>query len=238
MIFREEMEKVAAESGFKLNNRQIDKFADYYELLIEYNKVMNLTAIVEPKEVAIKHFIDSLAAYDEEVFKQGTTVIDVGSGAGFPGLPLKIYNEELCMTLVDSLGKRIKFLENVVDKLQLNGIKCVKARAEDAARETNMREKFAVATARAVAPLNILAEYVLPFVEVGGVMIALKGKKAPEEIKQAENAVTILGGHIINQQKTKLPEIDGERCVVTIKKTKETPNKYPRHAGIPQKNPL
>ena len=238
MTFKEEMEKAAVIGGIKLNNRQIDKFADYYNLLIESNKVMNLTAITNPKEVAIKHFIDSLAAYDEKVFKDKRTVIDVGSGAGFPGLPLKIYDEELCVTLLDSLGKRISFLEKVVDELQLKGIGCVKARAEDAAHDEKMREKFAIATARAVAPLNVLTEYVLPFVKVGGTMIALKGKKAEEETNQAVNAISVLGGEITDKKAVKLPEMEDERYIVTIKKIISTPNKYPRRAGAPLKRPL
>ena len=238
MNIREEMQKATKMCGINLSEKQYGKFVRYYDLLIEGNKQFNLTALTEPRDVAIKHFMDSLSIYDEEIFGNAANVVDIGSGAGFPGIPLKIYDEKMCMTLLDSLGKRTNFLEKVVDELQLSNVKCVKARAEDAARDEKMREKFTIAVSRAVAPLNILVEYVLPFVKIGGKMIAMKGKKAEDEIQEATHAIEIMGGGNIKIRKIKLPMIDDVRYIVTITKIKETTNTYPRRAGLPQKKPL
>ena len=238
MEFLTEMKRAAELAKLNLSPRQLTMFAEYYEMLREGNERINLTALTEPQDVAIKHFVDSLMAYDENIFKNGKNVVDIGSGAGFPGLPLKIYDEELCVTLMDSLGKRVHFLENVVEELKLNDVKYVCARAEDAARDEKMREKYDVAVSRAVAPLNVLSEYVLPFVKIGGKMIALKGKKGYEEVAAATNAIKMLGGGEVTSREVKLPIINDIRIVVTINKESTTLQKFPRRAGIPSKKPL
>ena len=236
--FREELCKAVDLCRIALTDEQIDKYEQYYELLIEGNKMMNLTSITEPKEAAIKHFADSLLAYDKEVFGKGKKVIDIGSGAGFPGLVLKIYNEETELTLLDSVGKKIKFLENVVDKLKLSDIKCVKARAEEMAWDKNEREKYDVGISRAVAPLNVLAEFVMPFLKVGGKMIALKGKKGLLELEESKHAFSVLGAGTATYKKISLPELKDERVIITVTKEKTTPNGYPRRTGLPLKKPL
>ena len=179
-MFLEEMKKAAAAYGLELTEKQLQRLAAYYELLIAWNEKMNLTAITEPKEVAVKHMIDSLSAYDGELFQEGTTVIDVGTGAGFPGLPLKILCPGIKLTLMDSLNKRIGFLQTVVDTLGLEGVDCVHARAEEGARNKAYREKFDIAVSRAVARMPILAEYCMPFVKKGGCFLALKGMQYEE----------------------------------------------------------
>ena len=180
-MFKEELTKAATEYGISLNDTQMAQYNRYFELLVEWNEKINLTAITEPKEVAIKHIIDSITAYDKKIFQKGTTVIDVGTGAGFPGLPLKIFCPEIKMTLMDSLNKRIKFLQTVVEELGLKDVECVHARAEEGARNKKYRESFDIAVSRAVARLPILCEYCLPFVKKGGHFIALKGMQYNDE---------------------------------------------------------
>lgn len=236
MTFAEILVEKGKEAGLEFSETQLQQFTTYYELLVETNKVMNLTAITEPEEVAVKHMIDSLLAYDESF--AGKVLADVGTGAGFPGVPLKIYCPKLKVVLIDSLGKRLKFLENVIAQLDLEGISCRHLRAEDAGHTKDLREKFDIVTARAVARLSVLAEYCLPLVKKGGTFIALKGSKYADEIVEGETAVKILGGKIISAEPVKLPGLDDGRAIVKISKLKITPNTYPRKAGTPEKKPL
>ena len=236
MLFTEILAQKALEAGLDLSEKQLEQFNMYYETLIETNKVMNLTAITEPEDVAVKHMIDSLLAFDKSFAHK--TLADVGTGAGFPGIPLKIYCPSLKITLIDSLGKRLKFLESIIGKLELTDIACEHARAEDVGRNKKYREQFDLVTARAVARLSVLSEYCLPLVKPGGMFIALKGSKYAEEISEAEAALKILGGKLISAEEVKLPGLDDGRAIIRIKKIKSTPLTYPRKAGIPDKAPL
>lgn len=238
MNFVDELKVAAIEYGLNLTEDQISAFNKYYELLYEWNKKINLTAITEPKDVAIKHMVDSLSCFKADLFKENTSLIDVGTGAGFPGLPLKIFYPSLKLTLLDSLNKRVKFLQLVVDELGLKDVEVIHARSEEAARNKKYREKFDLATARAVARLPIICEYCLPFVKDGGTFIALKGRQYEEEATQAQKAIKVLGGEITDIMPVKLPEIDDKRAVIYIKKVKSTPKTYPRKAGTPERNPI
>ena len=228
MTFAEILAEKGAEAGLSFTPLQLEQFSRYYELLVETNKVMNLTAITEPEEVAVKHMVDSLLAYEAEM--AGKTLADVGTGAGFPGVPLKIYCPELKVTLIDSLGKRLRFLQHVIEELGLKGIRCEHLRAEDAGRDKKHREKYDYVTARAVARLSVLSEYCLP--------LAKKGSKFAEEITEGEAAVKILGGKILSAEPVKLPGLDDGRAIIKIAKIKSTPAQYPRKAGTPEKQPL
>lgn len=238
MNFVDELKIAATEYGLNLTEDQISAFNKYYELLYEWNKKINLTAITEPKDVAIKHMVDSLSCFKADLFKENTSLIDVGTGAGFPGLPLKIFYPSLKLTLLDSLNKRVKFLQLVVDELGLKDVEVIHTRSEEAARNKKYREKFDLATARAVARLPIICEYCLPFVKDGGTFIALKGRQYEEEATQAQKAIKVLGGEIADIMPVKLPEIDDKRAVIYIKKIKSTPKTYPRKAGTPERNPI
>lgn len=238
MSFIDELNTVANEYGLQLTTDQLTQFNQYYELLIEWNKKINLTAITEPKEVAIKHIVDSLSCFNEKLFAENSSLIDVGTGAGFPGLPLKIFFPSLKLTLLDSLNKRVKFLQLVVDTLGLKDVKVIHARSEEAARNKLYREQFDMATASAVARLPILCEYCLPFVKQDGMFIALKGRQYEEEIAEAGKAIKILGGKLIEAMPVKLPELDDKRAVIYIQKIKATPKTYPRKAGTPERNPI
>ena len=237
MTFLEALLNKGKEAGLVFTEKQLEQFALYFDLLIETNKVMNLTAITEPEEVAVKHIIDSLLAYDEKIFP-GKLLADVGTGAGFPGIPLKIYCPELKVVLLDSLAKRLRFLELVIEKLGLENISCVHLRAEDAGQNKDHREKYDLVTARAVARLAVLSEYCLPLVKQGGFFIAMKGSKFKEEISEGHTAVDILGGEIVSAEEVKLPGLDDGRAIIRIRKIKKTPVKYPRKAGLPEKQPL
>lgn len=237
MTFIEILTEKGKEAGLQFTEKQLEQFNKYYEMLVETNKVMNLTALTEPEDVAVKHMIDSLLAYDAELFK-GKTLADVGTGAGFPGIPLKIYCPELKVVLIDSLGKRLKFLEQVIAELGLKNIVCEHMRAEDAGRNKKHRGRYDLVTARAVARLSVLAEYCLPLVKTGGMFIALKGSKYAEEITEGQAALKILGGRLISSEEVKLPGLDDGRAIVKITKIKETPSQYPRKAGTPEKQPL
>ena len=228
----------AEKFGLELSDKQISQFEIFYRRMIDWNERINLTAITDETEFAIKHIVDSLSVWDEKIFADVAKVIDVGTGAGFPGLPLKIFKPELEIVLLDSLTKRVNFLQETVAELKLEGVTCVHGRAEDLARQKNFREQFDLATSRAVARLNVLAEYCLPFVKVGGVFAALKGKKFSEEISEAKSAVKILGGGEIKFAEKILPDLPDVRAVIYIDKEKSTPKKYPRKAGTPTKNPL
>lgn len=238
MSFAEILKNAAEEYGISLSETQLQQFDRYQELLVEWNQKMNLTALTEPKDMAIKHMIDSVSVYDEKWFSEGMSVIDVGTGAGFPGLPLKILCPSLKVTLLDSLNKRVKFLETVVSELGLSDIVCVHARAEEAARQKQYREKFDAVVSRAVARLPILAEYDLPFVRVGGFFAAMKGAKYEEEAEEAKKAVKLLGGGEPVLREIKLPGLEDKRGIIYIRKEKKTPSVYPRKAGTPEKNPI
>lgn len=218
-----------------INVDYFEKFNQFFEMLTEYNEKYNLTAICDEKSVKIKHFLDS--AVGEKFFKKNAEVIEIGSGGGFPSVPLKIIRDDLRFTLVESTGKKCDFLNTVVDKLQLNGVKVLNIRAEDGGKDLNLREKFDVVCARAVARLNVLCEYCMPFIKVGGRFIAYKGDAA-EEIEEAKNAINILGGKILLTEKFELPDGAGKRNIVVIEKVKNTSLKYPRGNGKERKSPL
>ncbi|WP_295634457.1 16S rRNA (guanine(527)-N(7))-methyltransferase RsmG [uncultured Mitsuokella sp.] len=237
-MFQDEMKKAAEAYGLHLREVQLQQFTRYYELLIAWNEKMNLTAITEAHEVAIKHMVDSLTAYDKTLFHKGVSVIDVGTGAGFPGLPLKIFCPEIRLTLMDSLNKRVKFLQTVVDELGLTGVECVHARAEEGARNQKYREQFDIAVSRAVARLPILCEYCLPFVKKGGHFLALKGRAYAEEAEKAKKAIKVMGGSHTEVREVHLPDLEDKRAIIIVTKTMPTPKAYPRKAGTPAKNPL
>ena len=224
--------------GISLDEEKKQQFIKFYELLTEWNKVMNLTGITEFEEVLQKHFIDSLAIQKVTDMGETDTVIDVGTGAGFPGIPLKIAFPHLKITLLDSLQKRIRFLDEVVQTLNLRGVTTIHGRAEEYARRKEHREKYQICVSRAVANLSSLAEYCLPFVKKGGYFISYKSGNIEEELSRSENAVKILGGEIENTVYFQLPGSDIERSFVLIKKKENTPGKYPRKAGMPTKEPL
>lgn len=237
-MFSDEMKKAAEAYGLQLSETQLQQFTRYYELLIEWNEKMNLTAITEEHEVAVKHMVDSLTVYDETLFHDGVSVIDVGTGAGFPGLPLKIFCPEIQLTLMDSLNKRVKFLQTVVNELGLEGVECVHARAEEGARNKKYREQFDIAVSRAVARLPILCEYCLPFVKKGGHFLALKGRAFAEEVEEASKAIKVMGGSRTEMREVHLPGLEDKRAIIIVTKTMPTPKAYPRKAGTPAKNPL
>lgn len=237
MSFRDTLAQGAVQAGFSLTDSQLDQFQQYTDLLLETNKVLNLTAITDPEEVAIKHMVDSLLVYDAKTF-HNHTIADVGTGAGFPGLPLKIYDPSMRVTLIDSLQKRLNFLGTVIETLQLGQVRCVHGRAEDAGKEVKLREKFDVAVARAVAALPVLAEYCLPLVRVGGVFYAMKGSHYQEEVDASHHAIDVLGGKIVDVRPVTLPGLTDQRAIITIAKIKPTPKQYPRKAGTASKRPL
>ena len=224
--------------GICLNEFQLKQFMRYYALLVEWNSFMNLTAITEYDEVCTKHFLDSLSLCKALDCTRELTVIDVGTGAGFPGIPLKIAFPNLSITLLDSLGKRVNFLQEVIGALGLEGIEAIHGRAEDYAKPNMLREQFDVCVSRAVANLSSLSEYCIPYVKVGGLFISYKSEKLAEEKAAAEHAVSLLGGEFLEQVEFFLPNSDIYRNLVVIKKGKCTPKKYPRKAGVPTKEPL
>lgn len=224
--------------GVTLSECQIEQFLQYYEMLAEWNEVMNLTAITEYDDVMKKHFVDSVSLIKAYDVSKESTVIDVGTGAGFPGLALKIAFPELKITLLDSLNKRIQFLNEVIEQLGLSGVETVHGRAEDFAKPGKLRESFDLCVSRAVANLSTLSEYCLPFVKVGGQFISYKSEKVTEEAAAAGNAIKLLGGSINGQIEFKLPDSDIYRNLFIIDKVKETPKKFPRKAGLPGKEPL
>lgn len=227
---------MAKKANIKVTQAQAEKFQKYYEMLIEWNEKINLTAITEPQEVIEKHFVDSLTLLTNCKIKQGAKVIDVGTGAGFPGIPLKIMRPDIELTLLDSLNKRLNFLGEVCNALDIEAVR-VHKRAEEAGLDHKMREGFDIATARAVAQLNVLAEYCLPLVKMKGYFLAMKGPGAEVELTAAENALDILGGTDVEIISVDLPTA-GERNIIAIQKKAFTPKGYPRHGGTISKHPL
>lgn len=222
-----------------LTDVQLEQFETYYEMLIEKNRVMNLTAITERDEVILKHFIDSVAlAQVYDLKSKDYSVIDVGTGAGFPGIPLKIVFPKLRVTLFDSLNKRIKFLQEVIDELGLEDITAIHGRAEEGGRNKDMREKYDLAVSRAVANMAVLSEYCIPFVKEGGYFIPYKTGKIDDELIQSKKAISILGGKYEKIERLMLPGSDIGRSFVFVKKVKPTPKSYPRKAGTASKQPL
>ena len=234
-IFSEELENVAKQIEIELTKKQIEKFYNYMNLLLEWNEKINLTAIIEPKEVILKHFVDSLTI--AKYIKENEKLIDVGTGAGFPGIPLSIVKENTDIVLLDSLNKRINFLEEIKQNLKLKNITTIHGRAEEFGKNKKEREIYDIATSRAVAPLNILLEYLLPLVKVGGKAICMKGSNI-EEIENAKNALEVLGGKIEKIEEITLPNSDIKRNIIIVKKVKNTPSKYPRKPGTPSKEPI
>lgn len=226
------------ELDITLSEKQQAQFYRYYELLVEWNKVMNLTGITEYEEVNEKHFIDSLSLVKVLDISKINTVIDVGTGAGFPGIPLKIAFPHLKVTLLDSLNKRIKYLDTVIDELELNDIHTIHGRAEEYARKEEYREKYDLAVSRAVANLSTLSEYCVPYVKVGGMFVPYKSGEIDEEVKAAQMAIKVLGGKQTEVVKFTLPGSDINRSFVKIEKVKSTGKKFPRRAGLPAKEPI
>lgn len=222
----------------ELTDYQKQQFYRYYEMLVEWNKVMNLTGITEYDEVNEKHFVDSLSVNKAVDMKSVNSLIDIGTGAGFPGIPLKIVYPHLRVVLLDSLQKRIKFLDAVIEELGLENIETLHGRAEDYAKKVEYREQFDIAVSRAVANLSTLSEYCAPYVNVGGIFISYKSGEADEEIKNSEKAISILGGEIESIIKFQLPGTEIGRSFVKIRKKEQTKKKYPRKAGLPAKEPL
>lgn len=228
-----------AAHGLVLNDQQIDQFERYYQLLVEWNEKMNLTAITQREEVYLKHFYDCLMVlWNMPLEDYALQLCDVGAGAGFPSIPLKIAHPELQVTIVDSLQKRLTFIEHLAEELGLEGVSCVHGRAEDVGQNPAYRGQFDIVTARAVASLNVLAEYCLPLVKIGGQFLALKAQKSDQELEEARAAISILGAKLIKVTEDQLPVESADRRYILIQKTKETPNKYPRKAGKPAKNPI
>ena len=232
------LEQKLGELGIKQDQNQLERFHKFYQLLIEWNKVMNLTGITEYEDVVEKHFVDSLSIIKAIDLSGIHTVIDVGTGAGFPGIPLKIAFPHLRVVLLDSLNKRIKFLDEVISQLGLTEICTIHGRAEEYARKEEYREQFDLCVSRAVSNLSTLSEYCLPYIQVGGIFVPYKSGEIDDEVEQSKKAVRILGGNIKDIMKFELPGTDIHRSFVLIHKEQHTQKKYPRKAGIPAKEPL
>lgn len=223
-----------------LTAKQKEQFNTYFKKLGAANEHVNLTRITEEDEVYLKHFYDSITPLIviPEIFKENITMCDVGAGAGFPSLPIKILRPDLKLTIVDSLGKRLNFLSDLLEELGIEGVNLVHGRAEDVGKNPDYREKFDLVTARAVARMSVLSEYCLPLAKVGGKFVALKGPKAQDELAASEKALDILGGKLVDSNEFTLPNSDEERTIVVVDKVKSTPKKYPRQAGTPARKPL
>ncbi len=234
--FKELMNKYAKEIDIVFNEEQLQKFYKYMNILLEWNEKINLTAIIKPEEIILKHFIDSLTI--NKYIEYNKNLTDVGTGAGFPGIPIKIYRPDIKVTLVDSLNKRINFLNEVIEKLKLEDIFTVHSRIEDFGRNSKYREKFDYVTARAVANMTVLSEYLMPICKVNGKCICMKGSSIEDEMSESKYAINVLGGKINKIDSFELPDSDISRNVVIIDKITNTSNRFPRKAGIPAKEPL
>lgn len=234
--FKEKLRESAEDIGVEIDENMLEQFCEYKNLILEWNEKINLTAITDELEIIVKHFVDSLTI--NKYIEQNKSIIDIGTGGGFPGIPLKILNKGNEMVLFDSLNKRLVVLQEIIKKLGLENIETLHGRAEETFKNKEYREKYDIATSRAVAALNVLVELMLPAVKVGGICICMKGNNADAEIDSAKNAIKELGGEIIKVEKIILPEFNLERNIVIIKKTKATPSKYPRKPGTPQKQPI
>ncbi|NLC02816.1 MAG: 16S rRNA (guanine(527)-N(7))-methyltransferase RsmG [Tissierellia bacterium] len=228
----------AIDLNLQLTDLQKSRFSIYKQLLKEWNTKINITAITEEDEVDIKHFLDSLTPLVTPIFNGNKKVIDIGTGGGFPGLPLKIMNEDLEVTLLDSLNKRIIFLKEVISKLGLQNIEAIHGRAEELSIKAEYREQYDICISRAVASLNVLSEYCIPFVKVGGYFISMKGPEITEEVEASKNAIKLLGGKIVEKKLITIPKSDIVHSLIIIEKVKNTPKKYPRGGGKSRKNPL
>ena len=226
-----------SEWNIDISKEQENSFFRYFELLVEWNNRINLTAITQKDDVIIKHFVDSLAVL-KYTDLNGRSLIDIGTGAGFPGIPLKIMSPSCNVVLLDSLNKRINFLNEIISELGLSDIRCIHARAEDAARNSGLRERFDIAISRAVSGLNTLSEYCLPFVNIDGLFISYKSGSIDEELKNGSDAIAKLGGVLDRVEKFGIPSSDLDRSLIFIKKTEHISDRYPRKAGIPEKKPL
>lgn len=235
---QENFKLALAEAGIYLTDNQLEQFSNYFQLLVEWNQKMNLTAITDEEGIYLKHFYDSVMVLWQWPISEGSHLVDVGAGAGFPSIPLKILRPDLQVTIVDSLNKRISFLNHLVERLKLEGVTCVHGRAEDVGQNLQYRGQFDLATARAVAPLNVLAEYCLPLVKKGGYFLALKAAKSDMEIDEAQAAFKVLGAKFIGSKTDILPVEESERTFIKIQKTLDTPKQYPRKAGKPSKDPI
>lgn len=235
-LFFSKLKFSAKEIKIELSDKKLEQFYKYMNLLLEENEKINLTAITDPEDIIKKHFIDSLTI--SKYVKENSYLIDVGTGAGFPGIPLNIVLNNCKFVLLDSLNKRLIFLNDVIQKNNLLNIQTVHARAEEAGKNKLYREKFDIATSRAVAPLNILVEYLLPFVKIGGKCICMKGSNIAEEIENSQKAISVLGGKIEKVEEFCLPGTDMARNIIVITKINNTPAKYPRKAGTPNKEPI
>lgn len=238
MIDRQLMETYARALGLTLTAEMLMRLDDYAQFLVEYNEKVNLTAITAPEDIVRKHFADSLSVFAHVEIPRGSTLIDVGTGAGFPSVPMKIVRDDLSITQVDSLGKRVTFLKALRDRLELTQVNAIHARAEEAGRRAPLRESFDFAAARAVAHLRELSEYCLPFVRVGGKFLALKGPDMEEELSQSERAIALLGGTVEQAASYTLPGSEERRTLVVIRKTAATPPLYPRPSAKMAKKPL
>lgn len=238
MDFFDLMDRACKDVGIEFTEDKYNKFIAYKNLLQEWNQKINLTAIIDDEGIIKKHFIDCIKAFKTPEFKNAKSIIDVGTGAGFPGIPIAIMNDEINITLLDSLNKRVSFLNTVIGKLSLNNITTIHSRAEDGARNKLYREKFDISTSRAVANMSVLSELCIPYVKKDGHFIALKGPSIESELESAKNAINLLGGKLVDIVSIEVEDTDLKHNLVIVKKIKLTPNVYPRKAGVISKNPI